>query len=219
MAHDRAPQDELRFGTVGQPLPGVELRLADDGEVLVRGEIVMAGYRNQPEKTAETIDPEGWLHTGDIGSIDEDGYLRIVDRKKELIINAAGKNMSPANIEQQLKQGSPLIGQAMAIGDRRPYNVALIVLDPDACAAFAAQHGLADPRPRRCRIEPAGARGGRGRRRAGQPPPHPGRADQALQGSGRGLAPGGRRAHPDHEAASQLVADKYAQEIEELYER
>ena len=138
------PREKIRFGTVGPPLPGVEITLADDGEVLVRGEIVMAGYRNQPDKTAETIDPDGWLHTGDIGAFDEHGYLKIVDRKKELIINAAGKNMSPANIEQQLKQGSPLIGQAVAIGDSRPYNVALIVLDPDAAAAFAAHHGASD---------------------------------------------------------------------------
>jgi len=126
-------------------LPGMELRIADDGEVLARGPVVMAGYRNQPEKTAETIDSDGWLHSGDIGELDDEGFLRIVDRKKELIINAAGKNMSPANIEQHLKASSPLIGQAVAIGDRRPYNVALIVLDPDAAAAFAASHGLADP--------------------------------------------------------------------------
>jgi long-subunit acyl-CoA synthetase (AMP-forming) len=139
------PPDDLRFGSVGRALPGIELRLAGDGEVLVRGATVMAGYRNQPEKTAETIDGDGWLATGDIGTIDSDGFLRIVDRKKELIINAAGKNMSPANIEQRLKQGSPLIGQAIAIGDRRPYNVALLVLDPDACAAFASRHGIADP--------------------------------------------------------------------------
>jgi long-subunit acyl-CoA synthetase (AMP-forming) len=136
------PQGDLRFGTVGRAIPGVEVRLADDGEVLVRGDTLMRGYRNQPEKTAETIDGDGWLHSGDIGTLDEDGFLAIVDRKKELIINAAGKNMSPANIEQQLKQGGPLIGQAMAIGDRRPYNVALLVLDPDACTAWAASHGL-----------------------------------------------------------------------------
>jgi long-chain acyl-CoA synthetase len=141
------PRDNLRLGTVGPPIPGVEIRLADDHEVLIRGETIMAGYRNQPEKTAETIDPEGWLHTGDIGAFDEAGFLKIVDRKKELIINAAGKNMSPANIEQQLKQGSPLIGQAVTIGDGRPYNVALLVLDPDASAAFAAQHGLSDSSP------------------------------------------------------------------------
>ena len=148
------PPDPIRYGTVGVPIAGVELRLADDGELLVRGGTVMAGYRNQPEKTAETIDADGWLRTGDIGRIDELGYLTIVDRKKELIINAAGKNMSPANIEQQLKQGSPLIGQAIAIGDRRPYNVALIVLDPDACAAFAAQVGLPDPSAATMAAEP-----------------------------------------------------------------
>jgi long-chain acyl-CoA synthetase len=139
------PLEDMRFGTVGRAIPGVEVALADDGEVLVRGATVMAGYRNLPEKTAETIRPDGWLQTGDIGELDEDGYLRIVDRKKELIINAGGKNMSPANIEAKLKSSSQLIGQAITIGDRRPYNVALIVLDPDACAAFATGHGLADP--------------------------------------------------------------------------
>jgi long-subunit acyl-CoA synthetase (AMP-forming) len=141
------PPDAPRYGTVGRPLPGVELRLADDGEVLIRGDIVMAGYRNLPERTAETIDADGWLATGDIGTVDADGYLRIVDRKKELIINAAGKNMSPANIEQHLKASSPLIGQAICIGDRRPFNVALLVLDPDASAAFARGRGLTDASP------------------------------------------------------------------------
>jgi long-chain acyl-CoA synthetase len=112
--------------------------------VLVRGPLVMAGYRNDPEKTAQAIDPDGWLRTGDIGELDGDGYLRIVDRKKQLIINAAGKNMSPANIESRLKAASPLIGQCICIGDRRPYNVALIVLDPDACTAHARTRGLED---------------------------------------------------------------------------
>jgi long-subunit acyl-CoA synthetase (AMP-forming) len=119
----------------------VELRLADDGEVLLRGEPLMRGYRNRPDKTVEAIDAEGWLHTGDVGALDEDGYLRIVDRKKELIINAAGKNMSPANIEMALKAASPLIGHACVIGDARPYNVALLTLDPEAAGAFAATHG------------------------------------------------------------------------------
>jgi long-subunit acyl-CoA synthetase (AMP-forming) len=132
----------VKIGTVGPPAPGVELKLADDGEVLVRGEFLMEGYRNQPEKTAETIDSEGWLHTGDIGEIDGDGFLKIVDRKKELIINSAGKNMSPANIEAALKSASPLIGQAATIGDRRPYNTALIVLDADFAPHWAAQNGL-----------------------------------------------------------------------------
>ena len=138
------PCDALKVGTVGVPLPGVEVSLADDGELLCRGPIVMRGYRNQPDKTAETIDSEGWLHTGDIAEIDDEGYVKIIDRKKELIINAAGKNMSPANIEQKLKAASPLVGQAIAIGDNRPYNVALLVLDPDACLAHAEEHGLTD---------------------------------------------------------------------------
>jgi long-subunit acyl-CoA synthetase (AMP-forming) len=132
----------VRIGTVGPPAPGTELKLADDGEVLIRGEFLMVGYRNDPEKTADTIDSEGWLHTGDVGEIDEDGYLKIVDRKKELIINAAGKNMSPANIEAELKVCSPLVGQAITIGDRRPYNTALIVLDADYAPQWAGQNGL-----------------------------------------------------------------------------
>ena len=102
----------VKLGTVGPASPGVEMMIADDGELLVRGEFLMLGYRNQPDKTAEAIDADGWLHTGDIGQIDEDGFLKIVDRKKEIIINAAGKNMSPANIEAALKTGSPIIGQA-----------------------------------------------------------------------------------------------------------
>jgi long-chain acyl-CoA synthetase len=104
--------------------------------------VVMKGYRNQPEKTKETFDDDGFLMTGDIGEFDDDGFLRIVDRKKELIINAAGKNMSPANIEAKLKTASPLIGQAIAIGDGRPFNTALITLDPDALPGFAREHGL-----------------------------------------------------------------------------
>jgi long-chain acyl-CoA synthetase len=138
------PIDKIKLGTVGPPVPGVELQLAEDGEVLVRGAANMPGYRNMPEKTAETIDADGWLHTGDIGELDEDGYLRIVDRKKELIINAAGKNMSPASIESKLKAASPLIGQVAAVGDARRYNVALIVLDPDFAPVWAQSQGIED---------------------------------------------------------------------------
>jgi long-chain acyl-CoA synthetase len=132
----------VKIGTVGEPAPGCEIKIAEDGEVLIRSEFVMMGYRNLPEKTAEAIDSDGWLHTGDIGELDEDGYLKLVDRKKELIINAAGKNMSPANIEAAIKTASPLIGQAAAIGDRRPYNTALIVLDADFAPQWAQQQGL-----------------------------------------------------------------------------
>jgi long-chain acyl-CoA synthetase len=136
------PPGRVKIGTVGPAGPGVELKLAEDGELLMRSGVVMTGYRNAPDKTAEAIDADGWLHTGDIAEIDDDGYVRIVDRKKEIIINAAGKNMSPANIESTLKGASPLIGQACVIGDGRPYNTALIVLDSDFGPAWAAQQGI-----------------------------------------------------------------------------
>jgi long-chain acyl-CoA synthetase len=138
------PPDKIKIGTVGPPAPGIEIKLDTDGEVLIRGGVVMKGYRNLPDKTAETFTQDGWLRTGDIGEFDSDGYLKIVDRKKELIISAAGKNMSPANIEATLKTASPLIGQAAVIGDRRSYNTALIVLDADFAPAWAGQHGIED---------------------------------------------------------------------------
>ena len=136
------PPDAIKIGTVGPATPGCELKLAEDGELLIRGGLVMLGYRGLPDKTAETIDADGWLHTGDIATIDDEGYVKIVDRKKEIIINAAGKNMSPANIEATLKSASPLIGNAVCIGDAKPYNTALIVLDSDFAPAWAAQNGL-----------------------------------------------------------------------------
>jgi long-chain acyl-CoA synthetase len=136
--------DSIKIGTVGPAAPGVELKLAEDGELLMKSGVVMKGYRNAEDKTRETIDEDGWLHTGDIAEIDDDGFVKIVDRKKELIINAAGKNMSPANIEAKVKTSSGLIGQAICIGDRRPYNVALITLDPDVAPGFAKEHGLSD---------------------------------------------------------------------------
>ncbi|MFI9411401.1 AMP-dependent synthetase/ligase [Nocardia gamkensis] len=135
---------DIRIGKVGLAQPGTEAVLAADGELLLRGPHVMRGYRKDPVRTAEAIDPQGWLHTGDIAVIDEEGWVSIVDRKKELIINAAGKNMSPVNIESALKNASPLIGQVCVIGDRRPFNVALIVLDADSARIFAEEHALAD---------------------------------------------------------------------------
>ena len=127
MATTNTP-DHCRFGSVGRALPGVELRLAEDGELLARGPTVFARYRNRPDATADAIDGEGWFHTGDIASVDADGYWWITGRKKELIINAAGKNMSPGLIESALKAAGPVIMQACVIGDRRPYNVALVVV-------------------------------------------------------------------------------------------
>jgi long-chain acyl-CoA synthetase len=211
------PRDGIRFGTVGKPLPGVEVKIAPDGEILVRGPILMAGYRNQPEKTAETIDADGWLQTGDIGSLDADGYLRIVDRKKELIISAGGKNMSPANIEQHLKASSPLIGQAIAIGDGRPYNVALIVLDPDASAVFAAEHGLRDASPQALAGQEAvRAEVGEGVQRANA---KLSRVEQIKRFAVLPCdwAPAGDELTPTMKLRRRPIAAKYAAEIEALY--
>ncbi len=133
-----------KLGSVGRALPGTEVRLAEDGELLFRGPQLMSGYRNLPEATAEAIDADGWLHTGDVATIDDEGYVRIVDRKKELIINSGGKNMSPANIEMAIKAAGPLIGNVVAIGDARPYVTALITLEADVAATWAAKNGRAD---------------------------------------------------------------------------
>jgi long-chain acyl-CoA synthetase len=129
---------------VGPAIPGCEVRLADDGEVLARGANIFRGYLNDPDQTEDALDPDGWLHTGDIGEFDDDQYLRIVDRKKELIITAGGKNVSPANLEAALK-ASPLVGQACVIGDGRPFIAALLVLDPEVAPAWAKAHGVAAP--------------------------------------------------------------------------
>ncbi|HEX4866943.1 MAG TPA: long-chain fatty acid--CoA ligase [Acidimicrobiales bacterium] len=130
------PADAIRIGTVGRPIPGVELQIAGDGEILVRAPNVCQGYWGKPEASAELIDPDGWLHTGDVGSIDGDGYLRISGRKKELIITAYGKNIAPAEIETALRH-EPLISQAVVIGDNRPFLTALLTLDADAAVEWA----------------------------------------------------------------------------------
>jgi long-subunit acyl-CoA synthetase (AMP-forming) len=130
----------VKPGTVGRAIPGVEVRLADDGEVLGRGGNIFRGYLDDDARTAESLDVDGWLHTGDIGLVDDDGYLRIVDRKKELIVTASGENVSPANVEAALK-AQPLIGQACVVGDGEPYVAALLVLDPDVAPAWAAARG------------------------------------------------------------------------------
>jgi long-chain acyl-CoA synthetase len=136
------PPDRVKIGSVGPAIAGIEVRLAGDGEVLVRGPVNTPGYFRDPEATAALVDADGWLHTGDVGELDADGYLRIVDRKKELIITSSGKNLSPANIESLLKE-HPLVGQALAFGDDRSYVVALIVLDHEVAPAWAARQGLA----------------------------------------------------------------------------
>jgi long-chain acyl-CoA synthetase len=134
--------DSHRFGSVGKPLPGVEVRIGDDGEILLRGSNMMHGYYKNEEATKETLESDGWLHTGDLGYVDDDGFLFINGRKKDIIITAGGKNITPANLENGLKQNR-WISQAVVIGDRRPYLVALITLDPEEVPKFAEEHGVA----------------------------------------------------------------------------
>ena len=136
------PIDDHRAPSVGVPLPGVEARLGEDGELLIRGGNVMVGYYRDPEKTAEAIDSDGWVHSGDIAQLGPDGHYRIVDRKKELIITSSGKNISPANLEAVAKS-SPIIGQAVAIGDGHSFITVLVVLDPQVAPMWAKAHGIA----------------------------------------------------------------------------
>jgi long-chain acyl-CoA synthetase len=133
--------EAYRFGTVGRPLPGTEVEVADDGELLIRSETVFQGYYKDPEATAQVLGPDGWLRTGDIGEIDADGFIRITDRKKDIIVTAGGKNVAPQNLENDLK-ASKFVSQAMVVGDRQPYVAALITLDPEALPAWAAERGL-----------------------------------------------------------------------------
>ena len=139
-----ATPEDFKWGTIGKPFPGCELKIADDGEILVKGPNIFQGYYKNEEATRETL-VDGWLHTGDIGEIDADGYLKITGRKKDIIITAGGKNITPANLEAEIKQ-HPLVSQCVVIGDRRPFLVALVTLDPEEAAKYAAEHGLAaDP--------------------------------------------------------------------------
>ncbi len=133
--------DAFRLGTVGRAQPGIEVKLAEDGEILARGPVTTTGYHKNPEATAELIDADGWVHTGDIGEIDEDGFVKVVDRKKELIITSAGKNIAPSNIENMLKE-SPLVGHALAFGEGKPYVVAILTLDPDVAPIVAGKMGI-----------------------------------------------------------------------------
>src|SRR5215213_8484890 len=211
------PPERVRIGTVGPPSLGVEMRLADDGELLVRGDVVMTGYRNKPELTADAIDSEGWLHSGDIGAFDGEGYLKIVDRKKEIIINAAGKNMSPANIESAIKGAGPIIGQIAVSGDARPYNTALIVLDSDFAPAFAAQQGiegrsleeLAEEEAVVAAVQAAVDRGNEELARVEQV-----KRFTIVPGD---WLPGGDELTPTMKLKRKPISEKYAREIEAMY--
>ncbi len=197
------PPDDIRIGSCGQAIPGMELRIAEDGEVELRGPTLMRGYRNRPEETADAFTPDGFYRTGDVGRLDEDGYLWLLDRKKELIISSAGKNMSPANIEATLKSASPLIGQAVVVGDGHPYNVALLVPDPEAAAGFdgdveaAIGAGVQTANDRLSRVEQI----------------------KRFTVLADDWAPGGDELTPTMKLKRKPIAEKYAAEIEALYTR
>jgi long-subunit acyl-CoA synthetase (AMP-forming) len=207
----------IRAGTVGFPMEGLEVRLADDGELLVRSPGVMKGYRNDPERTAEAIDSDGWLHTGDIATIDEDGYVSIVDRKKELIINSSGKNMSPSNIENIVQTECSLVGSVIAIGDARPHVVALVTLDPDVATHFAAAQGLADADPGTLAADPtvlAAVQSGIDRANEKLSRVEQIRAFRLLPTYWQ---PSSDELTPTMKLKRQVIADKYAAYIDELY--
>jgi long-chain acyl-CoA synthetase len=134
--------DDFKVGTIGKPFPGCEVKIADDGEILVKGPNVFQGYHKNPEATSETI-VNGWLHTGDIGEVDPDGFIKITGRKKDIIITAGGKNITPANLEAEIKQ-HPLVSQCVVVGDRRPYLVALVTLDPEEAVKYAQENNLSE---------------------------------------------------------------------------
>jgi long-subunit acyl-CoA synthetase (AMP-forming) len=206
-----------KVGSIGQPLSGVEISVAGDGELLIRGPVVMRGYRHQPEKTIEAIDLDGWLHTGDIGTIDEQGFVTILDRKKELLVNEAGKNLSPANIEMAIQSTSPLIDQVVAFGDAKPYVTALVVLDSDAVAAQAAALSMADPslaafaqhRQAREMLTAAVLEGNSKLSRVEQ--------IKRFLIVGTPWEPGGDELTPTMKLKRKPIAEKYSAEIENLY--
>ncbi|HEX3514108.1 MAG TPA: AMP-binding protein [Trebonia sp.] len=211
-----AAPSQARGGAVGTAFPGVEVRIADDGEVLVRGPLVMGGYYKDPELTMATIDADGWLHTGDIGELDADGFLKIIDRKKELIITSGGKNISPALVEYEL-QRHPLIGQACAIGDRRNYVTALLVLDPETTPAWARERGIPFDSLADLAADPeVVAEVERGVATANS---HLARPEQVRRYT---LLPAEWTAQsgeltPSMKRRRRVIVDRYAKEIEELY--
>lgn len=211
------PPDNFKMGTVGPPMPGLEVKLAGDGEALVRGPTVMRGYRNMPETTAETI-VDGWLHTGDIATIDNDGFLKIIGRKKDIIISSSGKNMSPSAIESKVLANSSIISQVIVIGDGRPYNVALIGLASDLVSAFAEERGLDKIRPDPENIHPKIHEEVKYTiERANKELSRPEQIKK-FKIVGVDWLPGGDELTPTLKVKRSVVYEKYKSEIDELYE-
>jgi long-chain acyl-CoA synthetase len=134
--------EHYKFGSVGRPIKGVEVQIAEDGEILIRGRNIMRGYYNLPEATAEALGSEGWLHSGDVGQIDADGFLTITDRKKDILVTAGGKNIAPQNVENMLKASCPYVSQVVMLGDRRPFCVALITINEESAGKWAREQGI-----------------------------------------------------------------------------
>jgi long-chain acyl-CoA synthetase len=209
-----ATPEEFKFGTIGKPFPGCEVKIADDGEILVKGPNVFQGYYKNEDATRETL-RDGWLHTGDIGEIDEDGFLKITGRKKDIIITAGGKNITPANLEAEIKQ-HPLVSQCVVVGDRRPYLVALVTLDPEEVVKYAKEKGL--PEDPEALASDAGVRAALeahideiNKRFA--------RVEQVKKVAilPRDLSQEGGELTPTMKVKRAVVADKYEGEIEKLY--
>ena len=190
--------EDFKIGTIGKPFPGIEIKIAEDGEILVKGPNVFQGYYKNEEATRETL-VDGWLHTGDLGEIDSEGYITITGRKKDIIITAGGKNITPANLEAEIKQ-HPLVSQCVVVGDRRPFLVALITLDPEEAAKYAAENEVsvsALPRDPAVRASDPGAP------RRDQREVRPGRAGEEVRDPRPRPLAGERRADPDDEGQAQ----------------
>jgi long-chain acyl-CoA synthetase len=209
-----ATPDDFKWGTVGRPFPGCDVKIADDGEILVRGPNIFKGYYKNEEATRETL-VDGWLHTGDIGELDADGFLKITGRKKDIIITAGGKNITPANLEAEIKQ-HPLISQAVVIGDRRPYLVALVTLDPEEAVKFAQENGLPPEPEAIAASEQIQAEIDAHTEKINQ---KFARVEQVkkVKVLPRDLSQEGGELTPTLKVKRNVVADKYANEIEALY--
>jgi long-chain acyl-CoA synthetase len=205
---------EFRLGSIGKPLPGVEARIASDGEILLRGANIFKGYFKNEEATRETL-ADGWLHTGDLGYMDQDGFVYITGRKKDIIITAGGKNVTPANLENAVKQ-SRWISQAVVLGDRRPYLVALVTLDPEELPAFAEQHGL-EPE----RVHEAEAMRAEVQRTVDEVNSRVGSVEQIKRFEilPRDLTQEAGELTPTLKVKRNVVAEKYAGVVEETYAR